>query len=224
VARKRAAEMRYTWVHKYPDSGIFHHHYHDNSGLRRALPQHNVRKIDMRDVYGGKHNCYAVEILDWVDTRTRYFCVYVWFVCPPCDYHELSFRMCLEQVGILVLALPMVIISQAIEETVKEENVMGKERERRLKVILLERAQSSRNSEVIDPTNSAEHHKDRILMAVEKDIERLDDEKAEREQYDVEVARVLLLHLMDDLGEITGDSRFEAAAEVLLKPADYYTR
>lgn len=127
------------------------------------------------------------------------------------------------QVGILVLALPMVIISQAIEETVKEEKAMGVERERRLKLILLERAETRRSSQPLDPTDQAGSHEDRIMAAVEKDIERLDGEKAVREQYDVEVARKILVHLMDDLGQLTGDSRFEAAAEVLLKPADYYT-
>ena len=40
-------------------------------------------------------------------------------------------------------------------------------------------------------------------MGVERDIERLDAEKAIREQYD-------------------GDSRFDVAARVVLKPADYY--
>ena len=132
--------------------------------------------------------------------------------------------MRLEQVGILVLALPMVIISQAIEETVKEENTMSMDRERRLKLILLERARTSRNSELIDPTAEAQNHEEKIMMAVEKDIERLDGEKAEREQYHAEVARTILVHLMDDLAGMTGDSRFDAAAEILLKPADYYTR
>jgi hypothetical protein len=38
-----------------------------------------------------------------------------------------------------VLALPMVIIGQAFEETIREENTMSAERERRLKMILLKR-------------------------------------------------------------------------------------
>ena len=120
-----------------------------------------------------------------------------------------------------MLALPLQIIGRAVEETVREANRMAVERERQLKIILVERAKLS-NRDVIDSTGLAENHSDQVIMGVERDIKRLDAEKAIREQYDVEVARSILLHLMDNLGDITGDSRFDAAAQALLKPADYY--
>lgn len=44
----------------------------------------------------------------------------------------------------MVLALPMVIIGQAFEETIREENMMELERERRLKIMVLDREQRAR--------------------------------------------------------------------------------
>ena len=44
----------------------------------------------------------------------------------------------------MVLALPMVIIGQAFEETIREEKIMALERERRLKIMLLDREQQAR--------------------------------------------------------------------------------
>ena len=43
-----------------------------------------------------------------------------------------------------------------------------------------------------------------------------------REQYDAVSARVILLHLVEELGVLTGDNRFSAALDCLRKPADYY--
>ena len=51
---------------------------------------------------------------------------------------------------------------------------------------------------------------------------RLDREKAIREQYDAASARMILLHLVEELGVLTGDDRFSAALDCLRKPADYY--
>ena len=53
----------------------------------------------------------------------------------------------LEQMGIFVLALPMVIIGQAFEETIREEKKMSTVRERRLKMILLKRETEKDDSE-----------------------------------------------------------------------------
>ena len=50
----------------------------------------------------------------------------------------------------------------------------------------------------------------------------LDREKAIREQYDAASARMILLHLVEELGVLTGDDRFSAALDCLRKPADYY--
>lgn len=44
----------------------------------------------------------------------------------------------------MVLALPMVIIGQAFEETIREEKTIALERERRLKIMLLDREQKAR--------------------------------------------------------------------------------
>jgi hypothetical protein len=45
---------------------------------------------------------------------------------------------------------------------------------------------------------------------------RLDREKAIREQYDAASARMILLHLVEELGVLTGDDRFSAALDCLL--------
>ena len=116
----------------------------------------------------------------------------------------------------------MVIISRAIEETVKEEHVLAADRERRLKLILLERTTQDRGDGTRDPTELRETRKDEIVMNMRRDVERLDQEKATREQYDVEAARTILINLMVDLANETRDSRFETAVEVLTKPADYF--
>lgn len=44
----------------------------------------------------------------------------------------------------MVLALPMVIIGQAFEETIREEKTVELERERRLKIMVLDREQRAR--------------------------------------------------------------------------------
>eukprot|EP01043_Picozoa_sp_COSAG02_P084888 COSAG02_NODE_22639_length_745_cov_1.348297_2_plen_77_part_00 len=44
----------------------------------------------------------------------------------------------------MVLALPMVIIGQAFEETIREEKKVDLERERRLKIMVLDREQRAR--------------------------------------------------------------------------------
>ena len=49
-----------------------------------------------------------------------------------------------------------------------------------------------------------------------------DREKAIREQYDAVSAHMILLHLVEELGVLTGDDRFSAALDCLRKPADYY--
>ena len=60
------------------------------------------------------------------------------------DSHALTAHCVLcFQAGIMVLALPMVIIGQAFEETIREEKKMALERERRLKIILLSRNQKA---------------------------------------------------------------------------------
>ena len=123
--------------------------------------------------------------------------------------------------GIAVLALPMVILGQSIEETVREEGRMATERERRLKVILLERNFADTVA-VNKRVPSAKSQDFEMKEQIEADIARLDREKAIREQYDIETARRLMIHLVEELAISTDDGRFDAAAEILRKPQDYY--
>ena len=69
----------------------------------------------------------------------------------------------------MVLALPMVIIGQAFEETIREEKTMELERERRLKIMVLHREQT-------------------VRMEIEAGGETITDaEKREREQLEEQV-------------------------------------
>lgn len=153
----------------------------------------------------------------------------------------------------MVLALPMTIIGQAFEETIREENRMALERERRLKIIVLDRAQKERlkierGEKRVTPQRQQDivEVEDRVstcrncaslrlqmlplctcaqltglLLQLNGDIQRLDGEKAEREKYDVDTARVILVNLFNSLLEMTGDDRFSCAVEELTATKDH---
>lgn len=130
--------------------------------------------------------------------------------------------------GIGVLALPMVILGQSIEETVRDEVKSAAERERRLKVILLDRncdpEAKGNGNDITSNSKSLDFKLDfEVKLQIEADISRLDREKALREQYDIDTARVMIIHLVEKLAASTNDGRFDAAAEMLKKPQDYYT-
>lgn len=58
------------------------------------------------------------------------------------------------------------------------------------------------------------------MLQLTDDIIRLDSEKAEREKYDIDTTRFILINLFNNLGELTSDDRFKGAAELLAKDAD----
>ena len=57
-------------------------------------------------------------------------------------------------------------------------------------------------------------------MQLEEDIAELDRQKAIREQYDINTARMIMINLLNELGDITHDDRFAGAREIMEKEAD----
>jgi hypothetical protein len=61
-----------------------------------------------------------------------------------------------------------------------------------------------------------------VVVQLTDDIVRLDGEKAEREKYDIDTIRFILINLFEHLGDLTSDDRFTGAAELLAKDADEF--
>jgi hypothetical protein len=59
-----------------------------------------------------------------------------------------------------------------------------------------------------------------MVLQLTDDIIRLDGEKAEREKYDIDTTRFILINLFNNLGELTSDDRFTGAADLLSKDED----
>lgn len=54
-----------------------------------------------------------------------------------------------------------------------------------------------------------------LLLQLKAENLRLDGEKAEREKYDAETARLILVNLLNNLSDMTDDDRFLGAVEAL---------
>ena len=54
-----------------------------------------------------------------------------------------------------------------------------------------------------------------LLLQLKAEKLRLDGEKAEREKYDAETARLILVNLLHNLSDMTDDDRFSGAVEAL---------